>query len=60
MGKFNAMRERMKSATAQTAEFNQAASSSARAQELERLVERHEQGLIDDKEFEVRRAYLEP
>jgi hypothetical protein len=48
----------MRNASAQTAELKQSASSSARAKELERLVERHDQGLIDDHEYGVRRAYL--
>jgi uncharacterized membrane protein len=59
MGMLRALRERMRNASAQTAELKQSASSSARAKELERLVERHEQGLIDDEEFEFRRTYLE-
>lgn len=46
MGMLRALRERMRNASAQTAELKQSASSSARAKELERLVERHEQGLI--------------
>jgi hypothetical protein len=58
MGMLRALRERMRNASAQTAELKQSASSSARAKELERLVERHDQGLIDDHEYGVRRAYL--
>jgi uncharacterized membrane protein len=56
---FRAIRQRMRNATVQTAEAKQSANSTARSKELERLVERHEQGLIDDKEFEARRTYLE-
>ena len=47
MGMFEAIRQRMKDATAQTAELKQSARSTARAQELARLIERRLQQLPD-------------
>jgi hypothetical protein len=59
MGMFKAIRQRMRDATAQTAEFKQSARSIARTEALARLIERHDQGLIGDEEFWERRAYFE-
>ena len=59
MGVFRAIRQRMRDASAQVAEIRQSARSKARADELARLVERHEQRLIGDEEFWKRRSYLQ-
>jgi hypothetical protein len=59
VGMLKALRQRMKDATAQISETKQSASSRAAAMELDRLIDRHDRGLIGDREFTARKAVLE-
>lgn len=59
MGILEAIRQRIRDANAQTAELKESARSTGKANELARLIDRHQQGLIGDKEFQARKHYLE-
>ena len=58
MGWINTLRQRMKDAAGQASEVNESARSQAAKDELVRLIDRYNQGLIGEQEYTARKAAL--